>query len=107
MTVHTFVKGANTAAHLRSPTRRKLVERSPDTGSDAGEQVMPLVAGEDIEPGRIVRKIQLAGQVRIERDHIRLRQGARRLFGKKAGRQPRKRSGADHLSKVVHRQINL
>ncbi|MBL9096218.1 MAG: KamA family radical SAM protein [Alphaproteobacteria bacterium] len=38
MTVHTFVKGANTAAHLRSPTRRKLVERSPSADAEAGTQ---------------------------------------------------------------------
>jgi len=38
MTVHTFVKGANTAAHLRSPAKRKMVEQASVTGSDAGSQ---------------------------------------------------------------------
>jgi lysine 2,3-aminomutase len=38
MTVHTFVKGANTAAHLRSPAKRKMVERTPETGVEAGVQ---------------------------------------------------------------------
>lgn len=38
MTVHTFVKGANTAAHLRSPAKRKMVERAPETGVEAGVQ---------------------------------------------------------------------
>ena len=38
MTVHTFVKGANTAAHLRSPAKRKRVERTPETGVEAGVQ---------------------------------------------------------------------
>jgi lysine 2,3-aminomutase len=43
MTVHTFVKGANTAAHLRPPnTRRKLVERSPGAAHDAGTQTTRL-----------------------------------------------------------------
>ena len=38
MTVHTFVKGANTAAHLRSPAKRKMVERTPEPGVEAGVQ---------------------------------------------------------------------
>jgi len=38
MTVHTFVKGANTAAHLRSPAKRKMVERAPEPGIEAGVQ---------------------------------------------------------------------
>ena len=38
MTVHTFVKGANTAAHLRTPAKRKIVERAPGTGTEAGVQ---------------------------------------------------------------------
>ncbi len=38
MTVHTFVKGANTAAHLRSPAKRKMVEQGSGTGQDAGTQ---------------------------------------------------------------------
>lgn len=38
MTVHTFVKGANTAAHLRSPAKKKMVERAPETGVAAGVQ---------------------------------------------------------------------
>lgn len=38
MTVHTFVKGANTAAHLRSPAKRKMVERVPEPGVEAGAQ---------------------------------------------------------------------
>ncbi len=43
MTVHTFVKGANTAAHLRSPTRRKLAERSPIAEHDAGTQTTRII----------------------------------------------------------------
>ncbi|MBL8782427.1 MAG: KamA family radical SAM protein [Alphaproteobacteria bacterium] len=43
MTVHTFVKGANTAAHLRSPTRRKLAERSPTAEHDAGTQTTRII----------------------------------------------------------------
>jgi hypothetical protein len=35
MTVHTFVKGANTAAHLRSPAKQKIA----DQGSRAGEDI--------------------------------------------------------------------
>src|SRR5262249_55926127 len=63
MTVHTFVKGANTAAHLRPPTRRKLGERSPDAGDQPGAQTLPLFpplasspASSSADPGQTVRK---------------------------------------------------
>lgn len=38
MTVHTFVKGANTAAHLRSPAKRKMEEQGSRTGQEAATQ---------------------------------------------------------------------
>ena len=63
MTVHTFVKGANTSAHLRSPAKRKVVDRATDTGIVAGVQtsldfpaiVSPL-ANPSILPGQPGRK---------------------------------------------------
>lgn len=42
MTVHTFVKGANTAAHLRPPSKRKVVERSPVADAQVGFQTSLL-----------------------------------------------------------------
>lgn len=45
MTVHTFVKGANTAAHLRPQTKRKVVERSPGAdNAPSGPQTPRLVS---------------------------------------------------------------
>ena len=62
MTVHTFVKGANTAAHLRPPTKRKVIERSQPAGSDAGVQTslfFPPTASPTLpqtDPGTPARK---------------------------------------------------
>ena len=61
MTVHTFVKGANTAAHLRPP-RRKVVERSPGADAQAGPPsprlVTPTPASPALsaDPGPTIRK---------------------------------------------------
>ncbi len=41
MTVHSFVKGANTAAHLRSPAKRKLVERSRSAAAPSTAEPVP------------------------------------------------------------------
>src|SRR5260221_4542794 len=41
MTVHSFVKGANTAAHLRSPAKRKLVERSRSATAPSAAEPVP------------------------------------------------------------------
>jgi lysine 2,3-aminomutase len=38
MTVHTFVKGANTAAHLRSTAKQKKVEQGPGASENTGSQ---------------------------------------------------------------------
>jgi lysine 2,3-aminomutase len=63
MTVHTFVKGANTAAHLRSPSKRKMVENGTETGTKVAVQsalefptpVVPAAVPETI-PGQPARK---------------------------------------------------
>lgn len=63
MTVHTFVKGANTAAHLRPQTKRKVVERSPGAdNAPSGSQLPRLVSPATslpallADPGTTVRK---------------------------------------------------
>ena len=63
MTVHTFVKGANTAAHLRLQTKRKVVERSPGAdNAPSGPQTPRLVSPAsalpalNTDPGTTVRK---------------------------------------------------
>ena len=62
MTVHTFVKGANTAAHLRPPTKRKMVERSPGADAQAGTQTSllfptaPASPAQNADPGQTIRK---------------------------------------------------
>jgi lysine 2,3-aminomutase len=63
MTVHTFVKGANTAAHLRPPSKRKVVERSPVADAQVGFQtslLFPPVATSSpsapTDPGQSARK---------------------------------------------------
>jgi lysine 2,3-aminomutase len=62
MTVHTFVKGANTAAHLRPPTKRKVIERSQSADSNVGTQTSLLFPPPatatlpQIDPGTPARK---------------------------------------------------
>jgi lysine 2,3-aminomutase len=60
MTVHTFVKGANTAAHLKPPTKRKIVERSPSAETQSGTQPSrlfpPVVTPTLPSPGTPARK---------------------------------------------------
>src|SRR6185436_2569887 len=41
MTVHSFVKGANTATHLRSPAKRKPDERSRTAAAPASAETVP------------------------------------------------------------------
>src|SRR3954469_24418586 len=67
MTVHSFVKGANTADHLRSPAKRKLDERSPRAAAPSVAEPVPRTTlrlpssaafkTKDSQPGLQPRKV--------------------------------------------------
>ncbi|MBI1212545.1 MAG: KamA family radical SAM protein [Alphaproteobacteria bacterium] len=67
MTVHSFVKGANTASHLRSPAKRKLDERSRGTAASPAAETVPRTTlrlpssaafhNKKVQPGSQPRKV--------------------------------------------------
>ena len=67
MTVHSFVKGANTAAHLRSPAKRKLDERSRSAVAPSAAEPVPRTSlrlpsaaafqNKNSQPGHQPRKV--------------------------------------------------
>jgi lysine 2,3-aminomutase len=74
MTVHTFVKGANTAAHLRPPSKRKVVERSQAADGPVGFQTSllfppiasssPAATPDPAQPARKANRFPVSAQAR-------------------------------------------